>query len=280
MINDKKTESKVFMKADSHHSGRFESAPKVLAIVLAAGQGKRMKSNLPKAAHLLKKKSLLEWVFDSLQKASISEIYSVISSSQHELLNIIDKNCGQSNTTVFKKAFQEKPLGTAHAVLVGLQEVEKNLAMKNPSNLDILVAYGDCPGVKSETFNRLIETHNSRKNHLTFIAFEAQNSFGYGRIITNNFGQFERIQEEKDCTSEEKAIKICNSGILCCSYLVMKNLLPKIDNKNSSQEYYLTDLSRLAKLKGFQVDCIIERDENQFKGINTQEQLQELEKVF
>jgi len=142
------------------------------------------------------------------------------------------------------------------------------------------VAYGDTPGVKSETFKKLISYHNDQKNIFTLLAFQSKTPFGYGRIIVDENNEFTAIREQKDCSEEEAKIQICNSGILCANFFELNAILPLIENNNSAKEYYLTDIPIYAKKMGLKIGLMVEQEETQFLGINTQEQLREMEDLY
>lgn len=251
----------------------------ILSIILAAGQGKRMNSTLPKVAHLLLEKPLIIWVMESLVSAGIKKILPVIAPTQDLVKKIVqEKNLSENMNVHF--AYQHEQLGTAHAVNCGINVVQEFFPEKIPDNLKIIVAYGDTPAVKAETFKKLIEQHEEQDNIFTLLAFKANNPYGYGRILVDENNNFTAIREQKDCTLTEEKIQICNSGILCANFFNLKNILPLIENKNSAQEYYLTDIPIYAKKQKLKIGLMIEEEENQFLGINTQEQLRNMEELL
>jgi len=263
----------------------------IFAIVLAAGRGKRMKSNSPKVAHMLLKKSLLQWTIDSLQEAQIKYIMTVISKTS--VIEDILKNNYKEPSVRF--CYQEQPLGTAHAVQCGLtaltasidQEIEKNESKselripKFPRPWDetntILIAYGDTPCIKSQTYQTLLSFHQQESNAVTIAAFYAKDPTGYGRVILDESGDFLEICEEKDCSPEYKLVNLCHSGVMCANFDILETLLPQIQNKNQSSEFYLTDIIREAKILGHKVGFIASDHESEFSGVNTLEQLKSLE---
>ncbi len=248
-----------------------------IAVILAAGLGKRMNSSLPKVAHLLQDKPLIIWVCESLISADIHNLIPVISPTQDLVKEIVLKNPLMNKATV-SFAYQDKQLGTAHAVQSAIKSVYSFFENNVPDDLKIIVAYGDTPAVKSDTFKKLIDYHNSQKNVFTILSFIAQNPFGYGRIIVDNENNFVAIREQKDCSFEEEKILVCNSGIICANFYELEKILPMIDNNNSAKEYYLTDIPLYAKNLGMKIGLLVENDELQFLGINTKEQLQDMEK--
>lgn len=252
-----------------------------VGIVLGAGHGKRMKSNLPKIAHILHDRPMVIWVLQSLIKAEIKKIILVISSDHKERISQIIQDAKFDSEVQIRFSYQDIPLGTGHAVscgISGLQEHFLNDLNSKNKDLNILVAYGDTPAIQAETFKKFIQFHEQEKNIFTVLAFKAKSPFGYGRIITDQQGIFLAIREEKDCTEEEKKLDLCNSGLLCGKSAKFIELLPQLENKNSQGEYYLTDVSILAKKSGYKVGVMVGKDEHEFLGVNSQEQLLELEK--
>ncbi|MES2615948.1 MAG: sugar phosphate nucleotidyltransferase [Bdellovibrionota bacterium] len=247
-----------------------------VAIVLAAGQGKRMNSTLPKVAHLLAEKPLIIWAIESLMAAKIKNFIPVISPTQNLVKEIITSKKFSSNMNL-QFAYQNEQLGTAHAVFCGAKLVMDLYKNQIPSNLMVIVSYGDTPMVKAETFKKLMDLHLKQNNSFTVLAFKAEDPFGYGRIITNANGELIAIREQKDCSKEEENIQICNSGILCANYSNLTAILPLIKNNNLAKEFYLTDIPIFALEQRLKIGLMVEDEEAQFLGVNTQEQLQELE---
>lgn len=258
---------------------------KIFAIVLAAGKGKRMKSNIPKVAHKLHEKTLLQWSIDALLAANIEHIMVVI--SHHPLIKeILEKNYAGVD---IRWCYQDPPQGTGHAVKCGLDMLQKSidgntcLESQTPSirPLDekdvILIAYGDTPNIQSTTYEKLLQFHEQENNAITIAAFYATNPFGYGRVLLNAQGEFLAIREEKDCTLAERQINLCHSGIMCANFETLNTLLPKLKNTNAASEFYLTDVIQMAKDFGYKVGFIASNHEQEFSGVNTPEQLSDLE---
>ncbi len=250
-----------------------------VAVILAAGSGKRMNSSLPKVAHILGDKCLIIWVIESLISAGVQNLVIVISPLQTLVKEIVLKN-SFSRKIKIEFAYQDTPQGTAHAVNCGIKSVPNLFQNNIPKDLKILVAYGDTPAVMSETFKQLASFHKVNHNSFTIIAFNTSTPYGYGRIIVNQEHEFIAIREQKDCSEEETKISMCNSGFLCANYLELSSILPLIKNDNIAKEYYLTDIPLYAKERGFKIGLMIKEDESQFLGINTQEQLKDMEKLF
>jgi bifunctional UDP-N-acetylglucosamine pyrophosphorylase / glucosamine-1-phosphate N-acetyltransferase len=249
-----------------------------IGVVLAAGMGKRMNSNIPKVAHVLYGKPLIIWAIESLIEAGVMKIVVVISPTQTMVEEIIS-NYHFLNAVQIKFAHQDTPLGTGHAARCGMDGVEKYFfnEIVLHSNMNILIAYGDTPAVEGATFRQFLNYHAQQKNSFTILAFQAKDPFGYGRVITDKNGNFVSICEEKDCSEDQKKIKLSNSGFLCANYHEMQNMFPLLKNENAAKEYYLTDIPLLSKQAGGKVGYMIGNDESEFLGINSQEQLAEME---
>nr|WP_207502212.1 bifunctional UDP-N-acetylglucosamine diphosphorylase/glucosamine-1-phosphate N-acetyltransferase GlmU [Campylobacter geochelonis] len=219
----------------------------ISVIVLAAGFGTRMKSKKAKVLFELCGEPMLVHI---LKKAyEISDDVSVVLSYQlDEIKKVVLKHF--ANTKIYKQDVERFP-GTAGA----LRDVLFN------SNKTLIIC-GDMPLVKTNELIRL----TSATADVALGVFEAKNPFGYGRVITKN-GEIQKIVEEKDATSEEKLVKSANTGCYCFKSEVLKEILPKISNQNSQNEYYLTDSIKLAKDMGLKCHAVMV-DEDNFMGIN------------
>jgi len=252
---------------------------KTIGVLLAAGMGKRMQSNIPKVAHVLYGKPLLIWAIQALIDAGIDKIVVVISPAQTMVEDLI-KNHQFPSYIKIKLAYQDKPLGTGHAARCGIEVVEKYFAQETNLETNILIAYGDTPAVSGTTFQEFICFHLQQNNYFTILAFETQNPSGYGRILIDKNGDFLEICEEKDCTEEQKKVLLCNSGFLCGNYSEFQKILPQLKNENASKEYYLTDVPILSKKLNGKVGYLISQNEDELLGINSPEQLSQMELKF
>ena len=164
---------------------------------------------------------------------------------------------------------QRKQLGTAHAVKAALP--------KTRTGSIVVVLYGDVPLVQSKTINNLLRLAST--NNLAILTFRAKNPRGYGRIIRNSRSQVESIVEEKDASAQQKQIKEVNSGILAIRSRYLKKLLPKVNNKNASKEFYLTDIISLARAEGIKIKPLLLENSTEALGANTLEELHDLERA-
>lgn len=228
---------------------------KLSVVILAAGEGTRMKSDLPKVLHALSGKPLIKWVLNSVYNLRPAEVIAVVG---HGAAQVQNELSGEKVSF----AEQKKQLGSGHA----LAQTEKYL--KNFSG-DILVLCGDTPMISPVTLRELIRRHNSEKNAATVLSAEAPNPFGYGRIYRLPSGQVSGIIEEKDASPEQRKITEVNSGIYCFSCAGLWRGLKKITPQNKKHEYYLTDIISILNDLGLPVGAYKAHDFNELQGINT-----------
>jgi bifunctional UDP-N-acetylglucosamine pyrophosphorylase/glucosamine-1-phosphate N-acetyltransferase len=237
------------------------------AVVLAAGQGTRMKSALPKVLHPLAGLPLVSHVLRAASEAGASGCSLVIPPDAKGF-----ETLPQANSLALGLYEQRERLGTAHAVLMARE------ALKTIEG-SVLVLYGDTPLVTAASLKRLAGAlHDDAA--VIVMGFRAQNPKGYGRLIVDPDGTLNAIREEKDATPEERDVTLCNSGIMAFrSGLFLLGLLERIDNKNKAGEYYLTDAVQIARAAGHRVSYEI-IGEDEVRGVNTRAQLSEAEAIL
>ena len=233
-------------------------------IILAAGKGTRMGSDLPKVLNLLGGKPLVQHLLDTVSDIKGSRLQLVVGYKPELVKSSLDTN----KKTDF--VLQKKQLGTGHAVKQAL----KNLR----SNSISLVLYGDGPLVKKQTLTKLIAS--AEKGNLSILTYKPSDPHGYGRIVRGKKGLVEKIVEQKDASSGERKISEVNSGILAIKTKYLKDLVRKISNKNAAKEYYLTDIVELANQAGISVKATIVSDHKQVMGVNNQQELHDLERQY
>mgnify|MGYP001130687297 CR=1 FL=1 len=233
-------------------------------IILAAGKGTRMGSDLPKVLNLLGGKPLVQHLLDTVSDIKGSRVQLVVGHKPELVKSSLDTN----KKTDF--VLQKKQLGTGHAV----KQTLKNLR----SNSISLVLYGDGPLVKKQTLTRLIAS--AEKGNLSILTYKPTDPHGYGRIIRGKRGLVEKIVEQKDASSDERKISEVNSGILAIKTKYLKDLVRKISNKNAAKEYYLTDIVEIANQAGIPVKATIVSDHKQVLGVNNQQELHDLERQY
>ena len=238
----------------------------VIAIILAAGKGTRMKSDLPKVFHKLAGRPMLNYVLDTVEKLRVDKIYVVVG---HQAERVIENYKNRSLTFVE----QEPQLGTGHAVM----QVEPHLKDFEGA---VLILSGDTPLLTAETVNKLIETHLRFKATATILTAELSEPGYYGRIIRNPEGEVGKIVEAKEATSDELKIREINTGTYCFQAKALCAALKKIKPENVQQEYYLTDVIGILKSQGEKVYAYKTSDPDETIGINTQEELVRAEKIL
>ncbi len=210
---------------------------KTACIILAAGDGKRMKSHKPKVLMNVLFKPMLGWVLDSAEGISPDEICVVVGSGEELVKKYLDSRAKNYTT-----ARQAERKGTGHAVM----QAENTL--KNSEN--VLVLCGDAPFIDEETILNALKVHTEGSCGVTVIAAVPDNPFGYGRIIRDEKGDLLKIVEQKDASEEELAVKEINSGAYWFNGRALLEALPKLSQSNAAGEYYLTDAVSVIRESG------------------------------
>jgi bifunctional UDP-N-acetylglucosamine pyrophosphorylase/glucosamine-1-phosphate N-acetyltransferase len=230
-----------------------------LNIILAAGQGTRMKSQLPKVLHPIAGLPMLAHAMNAAAASGPGSLAVVVAAGAETTM--------EAARAVYPEAkffVQEPPLGTAHAVLAAREALEGFSG-------DVTVLYGDTPLMTAGTLARL-RVALAEGADAVVLGFDAASPAGYGRLIRDEAGRLIAIREEKDATDEERAITFCNSGVMGFRAGVLLPLLSRIGNGNAKGEYYLTDAIELAAGDGAKV-CAIECSETEVLGVNDRIQL-------
>ncbi len=239
---------------------------KLVAIILAAGEGTRMKSSLPKVLHPLCGKPLISWVYDSVKNLNPEKVYIVIGENHNSIRSLFSKN----EKTVF--VTQSKSLGSGDAV----RECEKYL--KNYTG-DCLILCGDVPLLSTDTLQRLVSTHRKGHNTLTLLTTRVDNPYGYGRICRSLDNDILKIVEENEANRWEKSINEINSGIYCCIPRTLFPVARKLSSDNKKGEYYLTDCVELLRTRGEKIGSFFLENSEEVLGINNRKELAEMEKI-
>ncbi len=230
-------------------------------IVLAAGKGTRMKSSMPKVLHRLAGRPLLGHVLDTVSTLNPASITVVIGHGSDQVKQTIEHSVNW--------AMQTEQLGTGHAVQQALDGIE--------ADDTVLITYGDVPLTRSETFQGLLDVTN--KDQLGLLSLIVDDPDGYGRIKRVN-GAVTGVVEQKDASEEELLINEINAGVLAVNGGALKQYLGEINNENAQGEYYLTDIFALAVKAGQTIQTVHPADAWEAEGINSREQLAELERVY
>ncbi|WP_321491695.1 sugar phosphate nucleotidyltransferase [uncultured Desulfobacter sp.] len=239
----------------------------IAVIILAAGKGSRMKSDLAKVLHEVAGKSMVNHVIEMAYEIAAGHIHVVVGHQADR----VQKEILKYHNVHF--AFQKKLLGTGDAVRVALPGLDSGIE-------HVLVLCGDVPLIKKQTIVDLISAHQALKSELTVLAVKVNDPTGYGRIIQDNHGQLLAIREEADATDVEKHISLVNSGIFCFEKEFLHANLGRIQNNNSQEEYYLTDLVEIAVRDNAKTLVRVTQDADQVMGVNTIEQLSRINAAF
>lgn len=235
------------------------------AIILAAGSGTRMKSAKPKVAHELLGKPLVRWVVDAAREAGVGTVISVLGHGIDVVRPLVEQDT--------QVVVQQQRNGTADAVNSAREACEGMTG-------SLLVLSGDCPLIRPETIASLARAREEADAAVAVLTMEAENPFGYGRIIRDAQGQVECIVEQKDCTPEQAAVTECNSGFYCFDAQYLFDALNRVSNENAQGEFYLTDVIGIARADGRSVVALRAEDPEECLGINTRLQLSVAAKVM
>jgi len=235
------------------------------AIILAAGQGTRMKSKLHKVLHPILEQPMIRYVINALKPASVNELVTVVGHGAEE----VKAEIGDESSFVL----QEEQLGTAHAVM-------QAKALLNEKKGTTIVVCGDTPLITSETYEQLFAHHESLQSKATILTTDMDNPKGYGRVLRSENMEVERIVEHKDATDAEKNVKEINTGTYCFDNEALFAALKQVDNNNAQGEYYLPDVIEILKAQGEKVAAFKTDDETETIGINDRVALANAGKVM
>lgn len=239
---------------------------KPATVVLAAGKGKRMNSLLPKVLHPFAGSTIIDFVLDTVDSLSPERSVIVIGHEAERLRQALAHRPVQF-------ALQTDQLGTGHAVM----QCEEALAGFEGT---ILVLVGDVPLLRAETLKSMLTTHRESQAACTVLTALFPDPKGYGRILRSPDGTVEAIVEHKDATEAQKAVREINSGILAFESGALWPYIHRLSTVNAQAEYYLTDLVGLLRAAGLKVAAYCAGDPWEVRGINSTEQLAELERIY
>lgn len=236
------------------------------AVILAAGQGTRMKSKTPKVLHKVGGRALLDRMIDTVEATGCERIVVVVGTHSPEVRERVVARLGAGSVAV-----QETPLGTAHAVLAAKDALADFQG-------DVLITYADAPLLTPQDLEPLFALRDAGSD-IALMAFEPADALLYGRVIQRGDGQVLRIVEARDASPEEKAVRICNAGMMVADRAQLFGWLGRVGNDNVKAEYYLTDVVGLAVGDGKLVRCHI-APESAVMGCDTPMQLAQAEAIF
>ena len=242
-------------------------------LILAAGLGTRMRSNLAKVLHKLDGRPLINHVCRTATALAPRKIYVVIGHQGDDVKNAVLEELNEEHAEF---AWQSEQLGTGHAVNSARQFLENE-------DSTLLVLSGDVPMIRVETLAALIQKHHTHRGKgaaCTILTVNLNDPTGYGRIVRDSGGLFEKIVEQKDATDEEKQVKEINSGIYCFNTKKLYSALTRVKNNNAQGEYYLTDVPALLRDEGEDVAIYRHNDAHEIEGINNRVQLADMERTL
>ena len=238
------------------------------AIILAAGKGTRMKSDLPKVMHPIKGLPMVEHVVSTVEHIGVKKPTVIVGYQKEIIMSHLKDRVHYE--------IQSEQKGTAHAVL---QAYETMYRKKGTT----IILNGDVPMLQKETLLNLIQTHEEKKALATVLTAIHPDPYGYGRIVRAENKTVLRIVEEKDANEKEKQIQEINTGIFCFDNEVLFKYLPHVKNENAQQEFYLTDMIDLLQLQQNyrgHVHAYTTTALHEIRGVNDPQQLKELEELY
>lgn len=240
---------------------------RVKAVILAAGKGTRMKSDLPKVIHEALGKPMVMYSIEAAMEAGadVSDVCLVVGHKAEMVKEVVGNQVSY--------VLQEEQLGTGHAVKCASEFIgEEGMTM---------ILCGDTPLVTGKTLKALVDIHKEEGNAITVLTAKVEDPTGYGRIIKDSWGKFIKIVEQKDATLEEQRVDEINSGMYIFDSAILNKALSKITNENAQGEYYLTDTIEIVKSEGWgEVATVIVSDADEIKGVNSPDQLKEAEDIL
>lgn len=239
----------------------------IAVIILAAGKGTRMKSDLAKVLHKVADLPMVVHVVRAAQGVTQDNIHVVVGHQADQVKREVEQHCR------VRFAHQAQLLGTGDAVKAALPQIKKEIR-------DVLVLCGDVPLIQKKTLQTFVASHRAGGAKLSVLAVTLDNPTGYGRIIRDAGGNFVAIREEADASEDEKKITIVNSGIYCFDRHFLETGVNLIGNTNEQAEYYLTDLAEIAVSQKVAIQVETTGNPVQVMGVNTCEQLVEAGALF
>jgi UDP-N-acetylglucosamine diphosphorylase/glucosamine-1-phosphate N-acetyltransferase len=252
----------------SRHPHSISSHAKVAAVILAAGKGTRMESDLAKVLHPLAGRPLIAHVLETCRALSLA-CSVVVVGYQRERVEQAAASWGA------RFALQDRQLGTGHAVLSAESAIRSE-----PGVATVLVLCGDCPMVPVSLLERVLQKHQSSAAACTAVGARLPDAGRYGRMITDAAGRLARIVEYKDASDSERAVRLINSGIYAFSADELFRSLKRITPNNAQGEYYLTDVVAMLVAQGKLVELVETEDAAAVMGINTPQELATAERIM
>jgi bifunctional UDP-N-acetylglucosamine pyrophosphorylase / glucosamine-1-phosphate N-acetyltransferase len=247
--------------------------PNLDVLILAAGLGTRMRSNLAKVLHRLDGRPLINHVCRTATALAPRKIYVVIGHQGEDVKFAVLEELDAAHVEF---VWQNEQLGTGHAVNSARQFLENE-------DSTVLILSGDVPMIRASTLAALVQQHHTHRGKgaaCTMLTVRLDEPTGYGRIVRDDEGFFSRIVEQKDASEEEKLIKEINAGIYCFNSRKLYAALSQVKNENAQGEYYLTDVPRILREAGEDVSIFPHKDTKEVSGINNRVELAEMERIL
>ncbi len=238
----------------------------VKAILLAAGEGTRMKSKKPKVLHEIYGQPMVSYVISAARDCGAQQVCVVIG----HRASLVQEALSSDKEIQF--VLQQQQLGTGHAVMQAIDFIE--------DTMDIIVLYGDTPLITAKTLSEFITFHRNHKNAASVISAYVDDPTGYGRVVRDEHGKFLKIVEHKDADKSQLKIQEINTGIYCFQGKVLKTALSGLTNQNVQGEYYLPDTLFLIQKAGGNINAFVAEDASEFLGVNTRQQLFEATQIM
>jgi len=239
----------------------------VAVIILAAGLGTRMKSKKAKVLHELLGKPMVSYVVETATQVVGQDIILVVG-NQAETVKAVVSEKGE-----FGYAYQEKQLGTGHAVICALPHIQDHIN-------DVVILCGDVPLITPKTITDLVRDHLRQSRDLSVLAVEIENPGGYGRIVFDKEKRVCGIVEESDATADQKLIKVINTGIFCVKTDFLGTALPNVRSDNAQGEIYLTDILAIGYREKKKMGAMVGSSPTEVIGINTVQDLSQVETIM
>jgi UDP-N-acetylglucosamine diphosphorylase/glucosamine-1-phosphate N-acetyltransferase len=240
---------------------------RIAVVILAAGLGKRMKSTRAKVLHEVLGKPMVVYVVETAVQIAGKAVVVVIGNQAEEVRRVVSR----SSEVAF--AYQDRQLGTGHAVMCALPQLPAD-------SEEIMVLCGDVPLITAATLRAMVADHLQSGRDATLLAVDLDLPHGYGRILTTPDGRISGIVEEADATDEQRAIRTINSGIYCINRRFLEEALPRLTSDNAQGEFYLTDIIRIGYASGRKVGAARAHNADEILGINTPQDLSRVEAIM
>ncbi len=236
----------------------------IAVVILAAGLGKRMQSPKAKVLHEILGKAMILYVVEAARRMAGEAVVLVVGNQAEEVREVV------SAVADVRYALQEQQLGTGHAVLCAIPRLPRDCR-------EVLVLCGDVPLISTATLKGLVQNHVAAERDVSLLAVELENPYGYGRVMIDSRHEVFGIIEEADASADQKAIKLINSGIYCINRKFLEEVLPRLNRNNAQGEFYLTDIVRIGHDLGKRIGVAFGRDPNEILGVNTPQDLAQVE---